>query len=38
MNVNKKFTETNIRVNCRFSYTHVLAPRVDEKTGEKKYD
>lgn len=37
MNVNKKFTDTNIRVNCRFSYAHVLSPRVDDRTGEKKY-
>ena len=38
MNVNKKFTETNIRVNCRFSYAHVFEPRLNKQSGEKKYD
>ena len=26
-NANKKFTATNIRINCRFSYCHVFQPR-----------
>ena len=37
-NVNKKFTETNIRVNCRFSYAHVFTPRKNEQSGDLKYD
>ena len=37
-NVNKKFTETNIRVNCRFSYAHVFQPRKNEQSGKMKYD
>ena len=37
-NVNKKFTETNVRVNCRFSYCHVFQPRKNEQSGEMKYD
>lgn len=37
-NVNKKFTETNVRVNCRFSYAHVFQPRKNEQTGDLKYD
>ena len=26
-NVNRAFTATNVRVNCRFSYAHVFTPR-----------
>ena len=37
-NVNKKFTETNVRVNCRFSYAHVFTPRKNEQSGDMKYD
>ena len=37
-NVNKKYTETNIRVNCRFSYAHVFQPRKNEQSGKMKYD
>lgn len=37
-NVNKKFTDTNIRVNCRFSYVHVFQPRKVEQSGKMKYD
>ena len=37
-NVNKKFTDTNIRVNCRFSYAHVFQPRKNEQSGKMKYD
>ena len=40
-NVNKKFTDTNIRVNCRFSYMHVFTPRAADpnQPGSKpKYD
>ena len=36
-NVNKKFTNTNIRVNCRFSYAHVFQPRKNEQSGKMKY-
>lgn len=38
MNVNKKYTDTNVRVNCRFSYAHVFEPRLNKQSGEKKYD
>jgi hypothetical protein len=37
-NVNKKFTDTNVRVNCRFSYCHVFQPRKNEQSGKMKYD
>ena len=37
-NVNMKFTETNIRINSRFSYAHVFPPRKNEQNGEMKYD
>ena len=37
MNVNKKYTDTNIRVNCRFSYAHVFAPRL-KQSGDKRYE
>lgn len=37
-NVNRAFTATNIRVNCRFSYCHVFQPRKNEQSGELKYD
>lgn len=36
-NVNKKFSETEIRINCRFSYLHVFTPKKDENTGKLKY-
>ena len=37
-NANKKFTATNIRINCRFSYCHVFQPRKNEQSGKMKYD
>ena len=37
-NANKKFTATNVRVNCRFSYAHVFQPRKNEQSGKMKYD
>lgn len=37
-NANRKITETNIRVNCRFSYCHVFQPRKNEQSGDLKYD
>ena len=37
-NVNRAFTATNIRVNCRFSYAHVFQPRKNEQSGKMKYD
>ena len=37
-NANKRFTATNIRINCRFSYCHVFQPRKNEQSGKMKYD
>lgn len=38
-NVNKKFTDTNIRVNCRFSFAqYVFEPRKPEDGGKPKYE
>ncbi len=37
-NANKKFSNTNIRINCRFSYCHVFQPRKNEQSGKMKYD
>ena len=37
-NANKRFTATNIRINCRFSYCHVFQPRENEQSGKMKYD
>lgn len=35
-NANKKFTDTDVRVNCRLSYAHLFTPRAMEG-GEPKY-
>ena len=37
-NANKKFTDTNIRVNCRFSYANVFTPRKNKQSDKLKYD
>lgn len=38
-NANKKFTNTNIRVNCRFSFAqYVFEPRKSEDGGKPKYE
>ena len=37
-NANKRFTASNIRINCRFSYCHVFQPRKNEQSGKMKYD
>ena len=37
-NANRKITETNVRVNCRFSYVNVINGRKNDQTGELKYD
>lgn len=35
-NANKKFTDTDVRVNCRLSYAHLFAPRAMDG-GDPKY-
>lgn len=36
INANKKFTDTDIRVNCRLSYAHLFTPRAMDG-GDPKY-
>lgn len=36
-NANKKYSDTNIRINCRLSYAHLFEPRAIEEGGDKKY-